>query len=191
MKRGPLTRRIRVSKCEASKGFDFSYSYRLNLKRSSPLFTKRFFLAISVWRTDLVSGSKSMSWRISLAASAWCGAVNRAKPIGFSALKFNWEASKPGNHLSRFWSSLSFTSSGRPVMNIVRTSSPAWGGAAAAAGGGGGGAAAAGGHCWWYGWMPVPAIACDQTLTLTLNTTPIFFLFYTLPSLLLSIKQCM
>lgn len=88
-KRGSLTRKIRVSKCEASEGFDFRYSYRLKLKTSSPLFTKRFFLAISVWRTDLVSGSKSMSWRISLAASAWCGAVNRAKPIGFSALKFN------------------------------------------------------------------------------------------------------
>jgi hypothetical protein len=41
--------------------------------------------------------------------------------MGFSALKFNWEASKPGNHRRRFWSSLSLTSSGRPVMNIVRT----------------------------------------------------------------------
>lgn len=24
--------------------------------------------------------------------------------------------------------------------------------------GGGGGGACAGGHCWWYGWIPVPAM---------------------------------
>lgn len=47
-------------------------------------------------------------------------------------------------------------------------------GAVAGGGGGGGGAAAAGGHCWWYGWMPVPAIAvlCSSQIkkTLTLLT---------------------
>ena len=41
--------------------------------------------------------------------------------MGFSTLKFTCEASYPGSHLSRFCSSLSFTSSGSPVMKIVRT----------------------------------------------------------------------
>lgn len=36
------------------------------------------------------------------------------------------------------------------------------GAAAAACGGGGGGAAAAAGHCWWYGWIPVPAMSKNE-----------------------------
>ncbi|RRT58031.1 hypothetical protein B296_00046866 [Ensete ventricosum] len=51
---------------------------------------------------------------------ACCAVEKRANPIGCSALKLICDASKPGNHLSRFWSSLSLTSPGRPVMKTVR-----------------------------------------------------------------------
>lgn len=64
---------------------------------------------------------KRWTWSASLAAIASWGVEKSAKPMGCSPLKFTCEASYPGNHLSRFWSSLSFTSSGRPDMKIVRT----------------------------------------------------------------------
>uniref|UniRef100_A0A0A9CYA8 Uncharacterized protein n=1 Tax=Arundo donax TaxID=35708 RepID=A0A0A9CYA8_ARUDO len=98
--------------------------------------------------------------------------------MGWSPLKLIWEASKPGSQRSRLCSSRSLTSTGSPVMKMVRTSSAAavpgapgtggGGGTAAEAAGapGGGGAAAAGGHCWWNGCMPAPAMG---TLTLALE----------------------
>lgn len=41
--------------------------------------------------------------------------------MGCSPLKLICDASNPGNHRRRLWSSRSFTSAGSPVMKIVRT----------------------------------------------------------------------